>query len=241
MRGPFWIEPGSPLPFPPVELALTDPDGLLAIGGDLSPSRLLEAYRHGIFPWFSEGQPILWWSPDPRAVLFPDRLHISRSLGKTLRRGRFRVTADRAFREVVAGCAAPRSGHDGTWITGEMADAYARLHDLGTAHSVEVWESGDLVGGIYGVALGRVFFGESMFSRATDASKVAIVHLARQLQRWEFPLLDCQVHNPHLETLGAERIPRKQFLAALDAHCTRPPVPAPWHLEPGPDGQVPRG
>lgn len=232
MRGPFWIEPGSSLPFPPAELALTNPDGLLAVGADLTPSRLLDAYRNGIFPWYSEGQPILWWSPDPRAVLFPEHLHISRSLRRTLRRSRFRVTADHAFRQVVTGCAAPRPGHDGTWITDAMTEAYGRLHDLGAAHSVEVWEEDELVGGIYGVALGRVFFGESMFSRATDASKVAIVHLMKQLQRWGFPLLDCQVHNAHLATLGAQRIPRQEFLTVLDTHCTRKPLPGPWRLDP---------
>jgi leucyl/phenylalanyl-tRNA--protein transferase len=232
MRGPFWIEPGSSTPFPPAELALADPDGLLAVGGDLSPARLLDAYRNGIFPWYSEGQPLLWWSPNPRTVLLPENLHVARSLRKTLRRGQFRVTADTAFREVVTGCAAPREGHGGTWITTEMARAYARLHDLGAAHSVEVWEEEELVGGIYGVALGRVFFGESMFSRRSNASKVAITYLVRQLKRWEFPLLDCQVDNPHLRTLGAMAIPRTEFLAVLDAHCGRKPVPGPWHLDP---------
>jgi len=238
MPGPFWIEPGSPARFPPAELALAEPDGLLALGGDLAPSRLLSAYRSGIFPWYSAGQPILWWSPNPRTVLFPERLHVSRSLRRTLRRGSYRVTTDQAFSEVVAGCAEPRPGHEGTWITPEMAAAYARLHDLGVAHSLETWQGEDLVGGIYGVALGRIFFGESMFSRRSDASKVALVTLVRQIQRWGFPVMDCQVHNPHLETLGAEGLPRTRFLALLDAHCTRRPVPGPWHLDPDLAGQA---
>lgn len=231
MRRPLWIEPGSAQPFPPAEQALTEPDGLLAVGADLTPARLLSAYRHGIFPWYSAGQPILWWSPNPRTVLLPKHLHVSRSLQKTLRRGRFRVTADTEFREVIAGCAAPRRGHDGTWITKEMVAAYHRLYALGVAHSVEVWDGKELVGGLYGVALGRVFFGESMFSRATDASKVAIVHLVRQLQRWGFPLLDCQVFNPHLASLGAQPLPRREFLALLDVYCAREPMPGPWRLD----------
>lgn len=198
--------------FPPIEQALQDPNGLLAAGGDLSPSRLLRAYSLGIFPWFDHQQPILWWSPDPRAVLFPQDLHISRSLHKTLRSQRFRVTFDQAFESVIRACAAPREHSEGTWITDDIIDAYRTLHQLGFAHSCECWNSeGELVGGLYGVALGKLFFGESMFSRTTDASKVAFVHLVRQLEAWGCPLIDCQVMNPHLASLGAGLMPRREF------------------------------
>ncbi len=211
---------GTPpdLPFPHPDTAETEPDGLLAVGGDLSPTRLVQAYRQGIFPWYSAGQPILWWSPNPRMVLFPERLHVSRSLRKTLRRGRFDVTFDRDFDAVIHACAAPRKDEEGTWITPEMIDAYRRLHALGLAHSVEAWHEGELAGGLYGVTLGRVFFGESMFSRMNDASKVAFVHLVRTLERHGWPLVDCQVHTAHLESLGAERLPRRRFLDLLAAH-----------------------
>ena len=210
-----WLDTGD-FAFPPTDLALTDPNGLLAVGGDLQPERLIAAYRQGIFPWYEYPQPILWWSPSPRAVLFPQNIHISRSLGKTLRRGTFTVTGDRAFREVMVNCAkTPRRGQDGTWITEEMLDAYCELHRRGYAHSVEAWQEDTLVGGLYGVAIGRVFFGESMFSKATDASKVAFVHLAGQLQQWGFPMIDCQVTNPHLLSLGAEEIDRELFTRLL--------------------------
>ncbi|MGB5534984.1 MAG: leucyl/phenylalanyl-tRNA--protein transferase, partial [Thiogranum sp.] len=180
---PLWITPGDrSLDFPDVSLALREPDGLLAVGGDLTADRILSAYRRGIFPWYSDKQPILWWSPDPRTVLFPARLKLSRSLRKTLRRARFRVTMDQAFREVIAACAAPRPGSFGTWITQDMADAYNALHETGCAHSVECWLDDRLVGGLYGVSTGRVFFGESMFSRVPDASKVAFAWLVRQLK-----------------------------------------------------------
>ncbi|MDX9874875.1 MAG: leucyl/phenylalanyl-tRNA--protein transferase [Spongiibacteraceae bacterium] len=201
----------SSLWFPAAEEALAEPNGLLAWGGDLRPPRLLAAYRHGIFPWFEEGQPILWWSPDPRAVLTPRQLHISRSLRRTLRRGRFQITFDRAFTAVMRGCA----GRAETWIGPAMVDAYMTLHELGHAHSVECWRDGELVGGLYGVALGRAFFGESMFSRATDASKVALVHLCGQLEEWGFAMIDCQVSNPHTLSLGARELPRQQFLQRL--------------------------
>ena len=214
-------------PFPDIELALRDPDGLLAVGGDLSPQRLVRAYRQGIFPWYSEGQPPLWWSPDPRAVVFPERLHVSRSLGKTLRQGRFQVTLDQAFSATVAGCAAPRDADGGTWITPEMATAYCRLHQLGIAHSAEVWREGELAGGIYGLALGRVFFGESMFSRERDASKVAFVTLVEQLREWNYTLVDCQVSSPHLLSFGMECIPRRKFAALLARHCDQLPD-GPW-------------
>lgn len=217
---PLWITPGDrSLDFPDVNLALREPDGLLAVGGDLTADRILSAYRRGIFPWYSDNQPILWWSPDPRTVLFPARLKISRSLRKTLRRARFRVTMDQAFREVIVACAAPRRGSSGTWITQDMADAYSALHETGHAHSVECWLDDRLVGGLYGVSTGRVFFGESMFSRFPDASKVALAWLVRQLQAWQIGLVDCQVYSPHLASLGAEQIPRTDFVKYLDALC----------------------
>jgi leucyl/phenylalanyl-tRNA--protein transferase len=204
------------LRFPPVELA--SPEGLLAIGGDLCSERLLEAYRHGIFPWYSGGQPILWWSPDPRAVLLPSKLKISRSLRQTLRRDLFHVTLDSDFAGVVKACAEPRAQNPngGTWITAEMIDAYCRLHEQGFAHSVEVWTGDDLAGGLYGVALGGAFFGESMFSRQSNASKVALAYLARQLDAWGFVQIDCQLPSLHLMSLGAIPIRRKDFLSLLD-------------------------
>ncbi len=231
MRLPVILDPRDPhAPFPPAEAALREPDGLLAIGGDLHPQRLLRAYRAGIFPWYGEGQPILWWSPDPRAVLFPERVHVSRSVRRRLRRGRFRVTADRDFAAVIEACATvPRRGQDGTWITPEMAAAYRRLHALGHAHSVEVWdEGGALAGGLYGVAIGRVFFGESMFSRRSDASKVALVALCRALSSWGYGLVDCQVASPHLMRMGAELLPRRRFLDLLERLCPQAPAPGAW-------------
>jgi len=199
-----WLDSGDP--FPEVERALAEPNGLLAAGADLSLPRLLEAYRNGIFPWFSHDQPILWWSPDPRMVLFPTELKISRSLARTVRSTRFEVRADTAFDAVIKGCRQPRRGESGTWITEEMAEAYGTLHRAGFAHSVETWLDGKLVGGLYGVALGRAFFGESMFARVSDASKVALVALARQLQHWEFGLIDCQMNTAHLASMGAREI-----------------------------------
>lgn len=223
------------VPFPHPDTALDDPDGLLAVGGSLTARRLMAAYRAGIFPWYTQGQPVLWWSPNPRAVLFPDRIKVSRSLRKTLRRGRFRVTMDRAFQQVIRACAAARGEREGTWITPAMAAAYTHLHVSGHAHSVEVWQDDQLVGGLYGVALGRAFFGESMFSRVSDASKVALVHLAGQLCRWGYGLIDCQVESAHLASLGAESIPRRDFLGLLDALCDLSEQPAPWRMdEPAP-------
>lgn len=211
-----WIdERDPPDAFPPPRRALTQPNGLLAAGGDLSVARLLAAYRHGIFPWYEDGQPILWWSPNPRAVLRPESLHVSRSLARTLRRGKFHVTTDSAFAAVIDACAMPRKSGPGTWITAAMAAAYTRLHEEGYAHSVEVWYEGRLVGGLYGVALGAVFFGESMFSRMTDASKVALARLATHLASRRFQLIDCQVDSPHLRSLGAEVISRTAFNARL--------------------------
>lgn len=208
--------------FPPLETALREPNGLLAAGGDLRPERLLAAYRHGCFPWYQEGQPLLWWSPDPRTVLFPDELHVSRSLRKRMRHGDYQVTFDKAFTEVIQGCAGPRSYADGTWITTPMQDAYIRLHEMGVAHSVEVWQQGQLVGGLYGLAMGELFFGESMFSRATDASKVGFVTLVERLREWGFALIDCQMPTRHLESFGARSIPRAAFAEALAMHLDRP-------------------
>ncbi|HEY8521191.1 MAG TPA: leucyl/phenylalanyl-tRNA--protein transferase [Gammaproteobacteria bacterium] len=227
-----WLTSGGPPDdFPPADSALSEPNGLLAAGGDLRPERLLAAYRRGIFPWYAEGQPILWWSPDPRTVLWPERLKVSRSLRRTLARGTFEVTVDTSFDEVVAGCAAPRRYADGTWITPEMAEAYSRLHRLGWAHSFETRQEGRLVGGLYGVAIGRVFFGESMFSRATDASKVALYHLVEHLKRHDFALIDCQVASEHLARLGATPMPRDEFVRALRELCDPPGTPGPWRLE----------
>ncbi len=208
-------ERGKDLRFPPVEQA--SPEGLLAVGGDLRPERLLEAYRHGIFPWYNEDQPILWWSPDPRAVLFPEKLHVSRSLKRSLRAGLFTVTLDTCFTEVMRRCAGPRPQHpDGdTWITTAMVEAYTRLHELGHAHSVETWRGGQLAGGLYGVAQGRAFFAESMFTLVDDASKVALVRLVRQLQAWGFHIIDCQQSSPHVLRFGAEEIPRRDFITHL--------------------------
>lgn len=219
--GPFWLDPADrSYAFPPPEYALQEPNGLLAIGGDLAPERIVNAYRHGIFPWYNPGQPILWWSPDPRAVLFPQKLKVSRSLRKTIHHGRYRVSFDTAFSQVIHACATtPRRGQPGTWITAEMQQAYNRLHELGYAHSAESWDGAELVGGLYGLRLGRVFFGESMFSHSTDASKVAFVHLVRQLQRQGVVLIDCQVTTEHLLSLGAEEIPRHRFIQLLNLNC----------------------
>jgi leucyl/phenylalanyl-tRNA--protein transferase len=222
--------PGD-LHFPPADTATSE--GLLAVGGDLRPERLLEAYRHGIFPWYDEDQPILWWSPDPRTVLFPDKLHISRSLKRSLRPGLFNVTLDWGFRDVMQHCAGPRPQYPdgGTWITAEILDAYGRLHELGYAHSVETWQEGRLVGGLYGVALGGAFFAESMFTHTSDASKVALVSLMRQLQTWGFRLMDCQESSPHVMALGAEAIPRRSFLDHLTAALALPDRRGHWQFD----------
>lgn len=214
--------------FPPLDRALKEPNGLLAIGGCLSPERLINAYRHGIFPWYNPGEPVLWWSPDPRLVLFPERVRISRSLRKALRRSHYKVTYDRAFDRVIEGCAAPRPGASGTWITEEMKRAYGSLHDLGLAHSVETWADGELVGGLYGIAIGQVFFGESMFHKKTDASKVAFVTLAGHLHQWNYQLVDCQVQTQHLFSLGAEEISRSDFADRLHRYCPFEADAAAW-------------
>ena len=225
-----WLSPDSRLP--QIEQATTHPNGLLAAGGDLSVARLLEAYRQGIFPWFNAGQPILWWSPDPRMVLFPAELKVSRSLAKTLRKSRFEVRADTVFRDVIQNCGMPRRDQDGTWITAPMVEAYCELHRAGVAHSVETWLDGELVGGLYGVALGRAFFGESMFTCAADASKVALVTLVRQLERWGFGMVDCQMNTSHLASFGAREIPRADFTRRLRELIHYAPVPAPWRFAP---------
>lgn len=229
---PCWLEPDArEIIFPDVELALRDPDGLLAMGGKLSTDWLLQAYRRGIFPWYAPGQPILWWAPDPRLVLLPEKLHISRSLAKTIRQNKFSVTLDTAFSDVIAACAQARQGQSGTWITPEMQAAYVDLQHKGHAHSAECWYDGKLAGGLYGVAIGNIFFGESMFTELTDASKVAFVALARQLQRWGYGLIDCQVYTGHLASLGASMIARKDFTAILNSGCAQPGRVAPWRFD----------
>ncbi|MDQ1315648.1 MAG: leucyl/phenylalanyl-tRNA---protein transferase [Pseudomonadota bacterium] len=214
--------------FPPVEAALREPNGLLAMGGDLSVERLLDAYRHGIFPWFNPGEPVLWWSPDPRMVLAPGEVRVTRSLAKRMRNAGFELRVDTAFAEVMRACAAPREDAGGTWISPAMVAAYTRLFDAGYAHSVETWRDGKLVGGLYGVAIGRMFYGESMFSLEPDASKVALVRLARQLRRWEFGLIDCQMETAHLASLGARTQPRAMFTARLAELVNLPHRPGPW-------------
>jgi len=217
-------------PFPPVEQALDEPDGLLAAGADLSPRRLVAAYRQGIFPWFNDGDPILWWSPDPRVVLAPREFHVSHSLKKRLAQRRFTVTIDTSFAAVLDACAAPRLDDGGTWLTSPMKAAYVVMHQQGLAHSIEVWMDGALAGGVYGVALGRMFFGESMFSRRTDASKIALAYLSAQLARWGFPWIDCQLETDHLRSLGAVPMPRSEFVKEV-ARLVLEPAPD-WQLHP---------
>ena len=222
----------STLDFPPAQAALEEPNGLLAVGGDLSVARLLQAYRNGIFPWYdSDAGPILWWSPDPRGVIDPSRLLVSRSLRQRLKRGDYRCTVDTGFEDVIRCCSAPRAYASGTWVTREMRDAYVALHRAGYAHSVETWLGDVLVGGLYGVSLGRIFFGESMFSTRSDASKVALVHLARQLVRWDFPLIDCQLLNPHLVSLGAVALERSAFLDVLRDNLRHPTRRGSWRFD----------
>lgn len=228
MTGISWLDPHSTL-FPPVSRALRDPDGLLAAGGDLSSQRLLAAYRHGIFPWFDDSQPILWWSPDPRCVLYPEQLHVSRSLAKQMRKLPYQVSFDQCFETVVRSCSAPRDEEGGTWITEDMVAAYSRLHDEGHAHSVEIWLDNELVGGLYGIAMGRLFFGESMFSRTSNASKIAFVRFVEQLRQWGYYLVDCQVYSEHLASLGACQIPRHEFTRILSREVEEP-IAHPWRF-----------
>jgi len=226
-----WLDEHDPnTAFPPVEQALTEPDGLLAAGGDLSIARLLQAYRRGIFPWYSTGQPILWWSPDPRAVLYPAELKVSRSLAKTLRNGGFEVRFDTSFAKVIDACSDRGPKSEGTWIVPEMRQAYCALHEHGYAHSVETWRDGELVGGLYGVALGRIFFGESMFTRARDASKVALARLCELLVQRDFAVIDCQMVTAHLMSMGARTVPRTEFTSLLERHAQPPDPTGRWVL-----------
>ena len=218
--------------FPPPQSALREPDGLLAAGGDLSSERLLYAYRHGIFPWYDEGQPVLWWSPDPRCVLLPGTFHVSRSLRRTLRRSTAEVRFNTAFGDVIRACAAPRPSQPGTWITREMVAAYKRLHSEGWAHSIEIWQNDVLVGGLYGLAIGRTFFGESMFTHDADASKIAMLMLAKLMDLGHFGILDCQVISSHLLSLGATLMPREQFLDIITALCESPEAFENWPQTP---------
>ena len=218
-------------PFPPVDDAMAEPNGLLAAGGGLSPARLIDAYSRGIFPWFSEGDPVLWWCPDPRMVLPTDAVHVSQSLRRRLRRGDYQVTFDRAFADVLRECAAPRRHEQGTWLVPSMRRAYEQLYERGAAHSLEVWIGGELAGGLYGVAIGRMFYGESMFSRRSDSSKIALVCLAAQLWKWGFPMIDCQMQTTHLATMGAHEIPRRVFVEMLTELVAKPPVATPWSLD----------
>lgn len=215
--------------FPAAEQALTEPNGLLAAGADLSPARLIQAYRRGIFPWFSAAQPILWWTPDPRMVLMPAELKISRSLARRLKKPDYEVRFDSAFRQVMEACAnTPRPGQAGTWITPDIIHAYCRLHEMGYAHSAETWMADELVGGIYGIGLGRMFYGESMFHHVRDGSKIAFVHLVRRLQQQDYGMLDCQMQTAHLASLGAREIPRKEFSQRLSELVDYPCIYSKW-------------
>lgn len=225
-------------PFPSVDKALHSPNGLLAAGGDLTPARLIDAYRHGIFPWFGPEDPILWWSPNPRMVLIPGEFRISRSFARVLRKTAYQVRCDTSFERVMRACAAPRAGQDGTWILEEMIDAYCKLHEMGYAHSVETWIDGNLAGGLYGVCIGRMFYGESMFSHVDNASKIALAHLARQFERWqshpstslEAGMIDCQMNTAHLASLGAREIKRNEFIARLQELINCAPITR-WQLD----------
>ncbi len=229
-----WLEISTNSHFPTVDSALDD--GLLAAGGDLSPTRLINAYQCGIFPWFNQSDPILWWSPDPRLILFTDKIKISPSLKKTIRTTSITITVDQAFADVMTACAAPRHSKtgetdSGTWIHPDMIESYTALHQQGFAHSLECWHDGNLIGGLYGVAIGKVFFGESMFSTLRDSSKIALVALCQQLERWGFPIIDCQVYSHHLASLGAEEVPRSDFINYLNQYCLHPLSQQHWQLD----------
>ena len=236
MTAPYLLDNSHKTTFPDVSLALREPDGLLAVGGDLSVERLVYAYAHGIFPWYSEGQPVLWWSPDPRMVMYPSEIKVSRSLAKKIRQQSFKVTFDQNFTNVISACSKPRFEkgveQNETWILDEMIDAYSKLHEAGYAHSVECWHENNLVGGLYGVAIGNVFFGESMFSRVSDASKIAFVFLSKQLEKWGFKLIDCQVYTAHLESLGAKMISRKKFITLLNQYAVNNSEHNKWQTDP---------
>ena len=226
-----WLDPQDPSQeFPDAEHAMLEPNGLLAIGGDLSSRRLLSAYRRGIFPWYNPDEPILWWCPDPRSVLRPDELHLSRSFRKAIRRQDYAVTMNHAFAQVIEHCSQPRKSQHGTWLGPGMRRAYTELHRAGFCHSIEIWRQGTLVGGLYGVSQGRAFFGESMFSLIDNGSKLAMYHLCCQLAEWKFDLIDCQINSEHLGSLGATEIPRRQFLTELAVSTRRTGPPAPWQL-----------
>ena len=225
----FWLT--SHLSFPPLDEALVEPNGLLAAGGDLSPERLIKAYRSGIFPWFNEDETILWWSPDPRMVLFPNELKISHSLNKILKKGNYEIRFDSSFNEVIRACAAPRKGQSGTWIHSDMISAYMMLHEMGLAHSVETWIDDKLMGGLYGVIQGKIFFGESMFSQINNASKIAFVHLVKQLEKWNYNMIDCQMKTTHLASFGAREIPRKEFSYRLEKSVNYPNQIEKWNLK----------
>lgn len=225
-----WIEDASD-DFPPIHMALDEPNGLLAAGGTLTVPQLLTAYSRGIFPWYESGQPVLWWSPDPRMVLYPQNLRISRSLARLVANHSYQVTLDRAFTAVMQACALPRHEDGGTWINDEMLEAYAELHAAGYAHSIEIWQGESLVGGVYGVALGRIFFGESMFSGVSNGSKLALVYLSRQLRRWGYQLIDCQVSSAHLQSLGAVEISREEFRKQLQQYVIVEGSAGKWAIE----------
>lgn len=235
MTAPYLLDINNKTDFPDVELALREPDGLLAVGGDLSIERLITAYQQGIFPWYNEGQPILWWSPDPRMILIPDEVKISRSLAKKIRKQNFKITFDTHFSDVIKACSKPRLEkgitQNETWILDDMIEAYVRLHEAGYAHSVECWQDDTLVGGLYGIAIGNVFFGESMFSRVSDASKLAFVYLCKQLQQWGFKLIDCQVYTAHLESLGAKMISRQQFIRSINQNTNKNKPSEKWQID----------
>lgn len=227
-----WLDPRNPKqPFPPPSLAMRDPNGLLAIGGDLSVTRMIRAYSQGIFPWYNPDEPILWWCPDPRAVLIPSELRVSRSLAKTIRKENYAVSLNLAPAEVLDACAGPRRGSRGTWLGPDMRRAYLELHEKGFCQTVEVWRQGYLIGGLYGVSIGRAFFGESMFSRESDASKIALYHLCRQLQAWRYEVIDCQISSAHLQSLGARDVSRERFLGLLRSAVEAPGRTGQWRFE----------
>jgi len=231
MQQPYWLDP-HPVLFPPTQLALQEPDGLLAVGGALTPEWLLNAYSLGIFPWFNPGDPICWWSPNPRSILYTDQIKVRRSLVKTLRKQTFKVTLDTQFKKIMQNCAkTPRPGQDGTWITDEMLTAYEQLHEMGHAHSVEVWANETLVGGLYGVSIGKVFFGESMFSHQADASKIALVALCQQLKAWGFRIIDTQVETEHLKSMGAQLVHREFFESLLQQDTQKAFTPQKWQFD----------